>query len=233
MGSVEQTGTIQLSMQFSQDGRQLRTWYRKKMSLWSVADQALIGERHVETSPNLMFATSNRHWSIGIHNRNQIELRDVHTGRLARTWYRPPGTITSVAFSPDTTKMAVSTASVPATLYDFYRRPEKLSEKPHEELIESLGDEDPAVAFDSMCELIHRGDKRVPDIRSALKGTILPKKQFDILPSNLTAYRSIEVLAAIGTPAASELLKELAKPHDDPVAIEARATLGITEKILP
>lgn len=86
MGSVEQTGTIQLSMQFSQDGRQLRTWYRKKMSLWSVADQALIGERHVETSPNLMFATSNRHWSIGIHNRNQIELRDVHTGFWHGRW---------------------------------------------------------------------------------------------------------------------------------------------------
>ena len=67
--------------------------------------------------------------------------------------------------------MAVASAGTPAALYRFYApRPQaaSLSRGTELQLLDTLGGDDSALAFDAICELIRRGDACLPVLQGAL-----------------------------------------------------------------
>lgn len=293
-GCLWQVGGMNMHMQFSQDSRALRIWHRGKLSVWSVAEEIrLRPETDRRKPPYPIRTTPNRHWFLGYSYRTggirKMELVDIHTGEVARTWDHPDGKITAVAFSPNMSLMAVASAGMPAALYGFYEpgpQSAQLERRSDSQLIEALGGDGAVLAFDALCELVRRGDACIPAIRRALtsepvspdviaqlldqldsgdfamrdaatqrlldaKGRITPileqaldrggslekrgrlkrilarRRSGDTSTVELTIYRSIEVLAAIRSPAARALLEKLAERDSGLTAThEARAALS-------
>ncbi len=175
-GRVQQQGDRSMTMQFSQDSRELRVVHRGEMTVWDVASQTLVRQRKVRLGAISVHDTPNRHWQLRLGHAStgtvQWELVDIHSGQTVRSREFPRGThISALAFSPDRLTLAVAVIGETVRLYHFYEpRPEAkaLLDQSNIELVNLLGGEDVSLAWDALCLLIQRGDACLPELSKAV-----------------------------------------------------------------
>ncbi len=162
------------------------------------------------------------------YNTGEIRCFEVATGQLRRTLKGHRGHVYCLSFNPDGRRLISGGRDGSAVIWDVtlaaITKPDKVlpDEAEIEHLWATVSAEDAPAAYDALGKLAAMPDRSVEMLRQRFKQNLE-----DPTPARLGQVRALELLEGIGTPAARNLLAELAKgAAGAPLTADAASSLA-------
>ncbi len=162
------------------------------------------------------------------YNTGEIRCFEVATGQLRRTLKGHRGHVYCLSFTPDGRKLISGGRDGSAVIWDVtlaaVAKPDKepVDDAQIERLWATVSAADAPAAYGALGKLAAMPDRSVEMLRQRFKQNLE-----DPTPARLGQVRALELLEGIGTPAARNLLSELAKgPAGAPLTMDAASSLA-------
>jgi WD40 repeat protein len=236
---------VVLSVAFSPDGKQLAVGGGTTVYLWDVVrrrETRQMGGGHV-FARGLAFSPDGRVLAAG-RFEGGIRLWDAATGLVLRDVPAHQAAVTALAFSLDGRWLASASLDTTALVWDvaqILQDAPVLSAAESAALWKVLSDPDARQAFRTMGELAEHPARALALAKGRLRPAAAEAGPWAVstedepaAPGLLAALRLIEVLERVGSPAACEVLEDVARGAAGPrVTDEARAALRRLRKRAP